>query len=272
MTYNKHMYAYAITSAGRLADLTQTPTIRAVNGRTGDVITAGNYTWAKLTNLTGCYTLYLSAYASKVDFVATIVPHTDDQATVADVVLLSPTYHDNIDDILEDTATTLPASITAQTTALQGADSDTLETLSDQMDGIATWTAAAVSSSITAGSITQIKGNTWNFDIEDLTLDDNLIQLSIKTSKSKTDAESILMIDTTTGLLYVNGKVGTAGDASLSYAGTTLTVVVDASVTDDLEYSNCLYYGIQSITAGGVVSEVYGGTFVITNDVVRAVE
>ena len=157
-------------------------------------------------------------------------------------------------------------------TTLRGADSDTLETLSDQMDGIATWTAAAVSSSITAGSITQIKGNTWNFDIEDLTLDDNLIQLSIKTSKSKTDAESILMIDTTIGLLYVNGKVGTAGDASLSYTGTTLTVVVDASVTDDLEYSSCLYYGIQSITAGGVVSEVYGGTFVITNDVVKAVE
>ena len=153
--------------------------------------------------------------------------------------------------------------------ARTGADSDTLETLSDQMDGIATWSAAAISASYTAGAISQIRGNTWDFDADDLTLDDTLIQFVIKNNANDQDEDSILMIDNVTGLLRVNGEAGTAGDASLAYAGTTLTVEVAASVTALLP-AGVYHYGIQSIDASGNVSEAYGGTFTITADMVRA--
>jgi hypothetical protein len=53
--------------------------------------------------------------------------------------------------------------------------------------------------------------------------------------------------------------------------GTTLTVTVDASITAQLPTGNH-HYGIQSVTAAGVVAESYGGTFTITADTVRATE
>jgi hypothetical protein len=155
--------------------------------------------------------------------------------------------------------------------ARTGADSDTLETLSDQMDGIATWSAAAINASYSAGAISQIRGNTWGFDADNLTLDDTLIQLVIKNNANDQDDDAILMIDNVTGLLRVNGAAGTAGDASLAYAGTTLTVEVAASVTALLP-AGVYHYGIQSIDGSGVVSEVYGGIFTVTADIVRATD
>lgn len=104
MTHDKYTYVYCLTTAGRLVALTQTPTIYAVNGRTGVEITSDNYTFEAVTGITGCYRLYMSEYASSVDFLASIVPHADDQAAVADVVVISPKVDDNVDDILEDTA------------------------------------------------------------------------------------------------------------------------------------------------------------------------
>ena len=152
-----------------------------------------------------------------------------------------------VDEILADTGTTLPTSI----------------------DAIATWAAANISSSVTAGAISQIRGNSWDFPIDDLTLDDTLIQFVIKNNANDLDEDSILMIDNVTGLLYVNGEAGTAGDASLAYAGTTLTVEVVAGVTALLP-AGVYHYGIQSIDGSGNVSEAYGGTFTITADMVRA--
>lgn len=263
MSYDYYGYFFALTSAGRLANFTNTPTIAAYNGRTKAAISGSSY-----SNIaTGVYQVFKTAYADKVDMIFTVEPHSDDQGDFQDVVILQPIADKNTDDVLVDTGTTIPAQIDA----LQGADSDTLETLSDQMDGIATWEAANISSSITAGTITQTKGDTWSFEIEDLTLDSNLIQLAIKRSKSDTDAESLVFIDTDTGLLYLNGEAATAGDGSLSYAGTTLTVTLKATATDDLPYGTSFYYGIQSITAADAVTEAYGGTFKITDDVVDAV-
>ena len=140
-----------------------------------------------------------------------------------------------------------------------------------------TQTATEILASVTGDKITQIKGDTWDFDIEDVTLDANLIQLSIKSSKNNTDAESLVFIDTDTGLLYLNGVAATgvgdipaAADGSLSYTGTTLTVTLKATASALLPYGSDYKYGLQSITAAGVVAESYGGTFVITDDVVDA--
>ena len=185
--------------------------------------------------------------------------------TLADDAITSAKYD-------ESTAFPVKSADTGATQiARTGADSDTLETLSDQMDGIATWSAAAINASYSAGAISQIRGNTWGFDADNLTLDDTLIQLVIKNNANDQDDDAILMIDNVTGLLRVNGAAGTAGDASLAYAGTTLTVEVAASVTAQLP-AGTYRYGIQSIDGSGVVSEVYGGIFTVTADIVRATD
>ena len=146
---------------------------------------------------------------------------------------------------------------------------DIIDPLSISIDAIATWAAANISSSVTAGAISQIRGNSWDMDLDDLTLDDTLIQFVIKNNANDQDEDSILMIDNVTGLLYVNGEAGTAGDASLAYAGTTLTIEIVAGVTALLP-AGVYHYGIQSIDGSGNVSEAYGGTFTITADMVRA--
>lgn len=150
-----------------------------------------------------------------------------------------------------------------------GADSDTLETLSDQMDTIATWSSAAISASYASGAISDIRGSSWSIAMTDLTLDTNKQQFCIKRRAQDADADAILFVDSDTGLIYINGAAGMASDATLVYAGTTLTLTVKTAATAQLPVGT-FHYGIQSVTAAGLVEEPYGGTFSITADIVRA--
>ncbi len=171
----------------------------------------------------------------------------------------------------ESTAYPLKSADTGTTQiARVGADSDTLETLSDQMDGIATWSAAAISASYTAGAISEIRGSSWSIPITDLTLDTNKQQFVIKRNVQDADTAALLFVDSATGLIYINGAAGTAGDATLVYAGTTLTLTVKPGATAQLPVGT-FHYGIQSVTAAGAVEEPYGGTFTISGDYVRAI-
>ena len=189
----------------------------------------------------------------------------DDGVTLADDAITNAKF---------DESTAFPVK-SADTGATQiarvGADSDTLETLSDQMDTITTWTASAISASYTAGAISDIRGSSWSIAMTDLTLDSNKQQFALKRKLQNTDADAILFVDSATGLITLNGvSTGlTAGDASLVYAGTTLTLTVKANVTAQLPVG-VWHYGIQSVTAAGLVEEPYGGTFTVTSDIVRA--
>jgi hypothetical protein len=169
----------------------------------------------------------------------------------------------NVTAILEDTGTTLPADLLA----------------------LIAWQAVNLDESITEGQIIQVRGNSWDIDIIDLTLSNNKQQFAIKPTHRNTalaqpapawnvttpDADSIVFIDSDTGLLYLNGDQ--AADptlGSLSYVGTTLTITLKPAATQLLA-PGTYTYGIQSVDALGVVSEVYGGTFTITADVVRSI-
>jgi hypothetical protein len=219
------------------------------------------------------YTLATGSVASEGDYVG--ISHTDDantdQKDLPAIWVIDKANLEDIGDILEDTGTTLPAVLDAIKGT--GWTDEDLVAIKAAVDSVKTWTAANISSSVTSGAITQIRGNTWDFEIPDLTLDSNKQQFAIKETKLEADAQALLLIDTTTGLLYVNGAevdVADHGKASLSYMGTTLTVTVDASITAQLPTAGNYHYGIQSVTAAGVVSESYGGTFTITADTVRA--
>ena len=247
----------SLDSNGRLANLTQAlSTMEAysvdVSARTATEL-SGTIYWTNL--YTGAYLISVSDAADGLKVIFRGLVHADDQAGFADFAALLDqgieakvdTVDGIVDGILEDTGTTIPASIAA----------------------IATWVAANISASVTAGNITDIRGNDWSIAITDLTLDDNKQQFVIKRNASYEDVDSILFIDSDTGLLYVNGVAATAGDASIIYAGTTLTVTVKASVTAQLPAGTWVY-GIQSVTAADVVAESYGGTFTITADNIKA--
>ena len=153
-----------------------------------------------------------------------------------------------ITDILQDTGTDIPALITA----------------------LGAWQATNVTTAVSSGSITDIRGSSWSIPITDLTLDANKQQFVIKRNVQDADTAALLFVDSATGLIYINGAAGTAGDATLVYAGTTLTLTVKPGATAQLPVGT-FHYGIQSVTAAGAVEEPYGGIFTISGDYVRAI-
>jgi hypothetical protein len=158
-------------------------------------------------------------------------------------------------------------------TTIKGAGwtTETLKIIKDAITAIATWSSAAISKSYTAGAISDIRGSSWSIAMTGLTLDATKQQFVIKHKTTNQDADAILFVDSATGLITVNGvSTGlTAGDATLVYAGTTLTLTLKASVTALLP-PGTWHYGIQYVTAAGLVEEPYGGDFTITADIVKA--
>lgn len=134
-----------------------------------------------------------------------------------------------------------------------------------------TLTPAEILAVVSQTAITQVRGNTWEIELTDLTLGGDKQQFAIKRHASQRDAEALLFIDTESGLLVVNGDPALdAGQATLSYTGTTLTITLEAEVSAQLPVGN-FFYGIQGVE-GDVITEPYGGVFTITADVVRATE
>ena len=229
--------------------------------------------------------MYITATISTIATAGIVASEQADTTLLSDGVTLAD---DAITSAKFDESTAFPVkSQDSGATALArtGADSDTLETLSDQIDTIdssgvadAVWsnadrtltqTATSIASSISGSTITDVRGDTWSIDITDLTLDSNKQQFAIKRHAGDADSAALLFVDSDDGLLYINGAAGTASDASLVYAGTTLTLTVKPAATAQIP-SGTHKYGIQSVTAAGVVNEAYGGTFTVQADVVKA--
>jgi hypothetical protein len=141
---------------------------------------------------------------------------------------------------------------------------------------VPTVTATTISG-ISANDVTVLRGDTWVITITgmgDLTGYTN-IWFTIKTSPVRdTDAEAVVMIDTTTGLLVVNGANAVARAANGAIAiddlvAGDITVTVDEAETDDVE-PNKLDYDVQTLI-GGVVTTRAEGAFTISADVTRAI-
>ena len=152
------------------------------------------------------------------------------------------------------------------------ASGSSIQEINNLIYSLQSWVATQINESITEGQIIQIRGNSWNFNVPNLILDNNLIQFVVKKSPSDQDSQAYLKIDNVNGLRILNGQ--TAEDptkASLTYSGSVLGVQADASITSVLT-SGTWHYGIQYITSGSIVSEPYGGSFIILKDIVRSVQ
>ena len=125
-------------------------------------------------------------------------------------------WETNVDSILEDTATTLPASITTTEGNIRGTDSDTLKTLSEQLD------PAALEASLTA-----IKGDGWTD--ENLTTIDSLIDgIKAKTDNLPTDPADESLLEAELLLVETNVKAAiTDAEGNIRGGGDNLDTISD---------------------------------------------
>ena len=141
-----------------------------------------------------------------------------------------------------------------------------------------TMTAPEIIASVSGSNITQVRGNSWGFDIPNVTLYTHKQQFAIKKNSGDTDDEALFFVDSVSGLLVLNGVVITdpadRALASLVYTDAThkARVTVDPSISAQLAAKE-RDWGLQSVnTTTGAVTEPYMGTFNITADIVRASE
>ncbi|MFA4973461.1 MAG: hypothetical protein WC683_12655 [bacterium] len=208
-----------------------------------------------------------------------------DAMTLADDAITSATFD-------ETTAWPIKAADTGSTyIARTGADSDTLETLSDQIDGVATpddvtvslavsaTEAAAISSGQIAltlwHTLSQSVTSTSTADLEAATK----LWLGIKANpRADTDAESLVYIEATAGLQYLAGAAytGSAANGSLTVSGEAgdwdILIELQETVTGNLSAwgGEVVDAQVKALVGGDTVN-VWSGTCRIGYEVVRAV-
>jgi len=187
----------------------------------------------------------------------------------------------------ESTAFPLKSADTGSTqVARVGADSDTLETLSDQLDSVQAKTnlldvsAVTVRSAISGTTITILRGDTFECSISGLGSLASYASLdfTVKANKTQADAAALIRIrlnktGLADGLLTLNGATASnADDGSIvitDEAAGDITITLAASCTDDLT-TGTYVYDVQLIEAGSVSTLTYGRASVMA-DVTRAV-
>jgi len=133
--------------------------------------------------------------------------------------------------------------------------------------------AASVSSAEEDGKITRPRGDTWTIAITGLgSLTDNTkVWFTVKSSADDDDSESLLQIEKTAGLVYLNGAAGTSTDATLTVTDATagnITIVVKPASTALLPLGTW-YYDVQALFTT-VVTTAGAGRFVVSSDITRA--
>jgi hypothetical protein len=105
-----------------------------------------------------------------------------------------------------------------------------------------------------------------------LTLHAHRQQFAIKRSLEDSDDQALLLIDSQSKLVRVMGRAAQdPSGASLSYAGTSLTVGAAAEISARLPAGRWKF-GIQSIAEDGTVAENKIGDVILEADAVRATE
>jgi hypothetical protein len=237
--------------------------------------------------VTGAKDASIDAIKAKTDTIPASPAAVGSAMTLADDAITASKF---------DESTAFPVKL-ADTGATQiarvGADSDTLGTLSDQLDAIddyidtevaaikaktdliTTGTTLTIASAVVGSTITAHRGDTLSAALENIGALTNYSKLwfTVKRDYDDADTAAVIQIEKTGGLLYLNGAVGTAGNGSLTIndvASGDVTIVLNASETAKLSPGN-YQYDIQILrSAGTPVSTLTYGEFVVPADVTRA--
>jgi hypothetical protein len=165
-----------------------------------------------------------------------------------------------------------------------GADSDTLETLSDQLDTvtaktnlITTGTTITLASPVSGSTITAQRGDTLSAALENIgaLTNNSKLWFTVKDDHDDADSTALIQIEKTGGLLYINGAAAvTSANGTLTVDDIPtgdITIVLAAAETAKLS-AGSYYYDIQILRSSGTaVSTLTSGTFIVAADVTRAV-
>ena len=201
------------------------------------------------------------------------------------------TVDTNVDSILADTGTdgvVLAANaITAAKIATDAITSDELAATATAEIAAAAWaygtrtltqSASSVATAIEGSVITIHRGD--SFSVSFTALGDisgrSKLWFTVKENPADADAASVIQIEETAGLVYLN-----ATDASTRAANGVitvtdavagdLTITLDEVETDDLSPETRLFYDVQMLTAAGAVSTLTANLARVTADITRAV-
>ena len=170
------------------------------------------------------------------------------------------------------------AELASALLALQGADSDTLETLSDQLDLVEAMDvipASATGAAVVSGTISVYRHSTITFTLSDLGTLTGFTKLwfTAKDNPESDDSDSYIQVEESVGLVVINKTAATPADGSLTVDDDVdgdITVEIDESVASLLPTINSLYYDVK-ILNGGDVTILATGTMNILAPVTKAV-
>jgi hypothetical protein len=138
-------------------------------------------------------------------------------------------------------------------------------------------TAIAIAAAVAGGVVTIHRGDSLSAAITGLGDISTRAKLwfTVKRSQSDADTDSIIQIEETAGLVYLNGADAAAraanGDITVDNAvAGNITITLDEVETDDLVPKTGLYYDVQMLTATDV-STLSAGPCNITADITRVV-
>ena len=138
-----------------------------------------------------------------------------------------------------------------------------------------TSSAAATAATVAGSSITITRGDTASIALTglgDLSLRTKL-WFTVKSKHTDADTASILQVEETGGLLYLNGAATTITNATLvvdDEAAGNITVTIKAAATAALSPST-YSYDVQQLTSDPAVHTETAGTFTVSADYTRAV-
>ena len=218
----------------------------------------------------------IDAIKAKTDNLPTSPAATGAAMTLADGAITASKF---------DESTAFPVKL-ADTGATQiarvGADSDTLETLSDQVDAVKAKTdmittgitVLTIASPVIGSTITAIRGDTLVAVLEGIgsLVGYSKVYFTVKRDYADADTASIIQIEKTAGLKYLNGAAGTPANGSLTIvdeASGDITIALDEVETAKLD-PGVYSYDVQVVRTAGSVSTLTAGTFEVAADVTRA--
>lgn len=214
---NYKFYAWFVASKVGKAGLTPTVDIRNSSGTL--VVTDGN-----ATELGGG--LYTYAYA------ATVI---DDYAAVFKTV-----------DATVDSQH-VPSLVTSQVMKIESMPADVWAST--------TRPVGSTISAVAGNDVIAYAGDTLSFSLTGLgsLADASKLYLSVKSSPNDADTASIIQLEKTAGLLYLNGAAGTAGNGSLTVTDATLgNITATLTPTESVKIACTTYfYDVKKITASG---------------------
>jgi len=210
--------------------------------------------------------MYITATISGIATAAIVASEQADTRLLSDGVTLADNAITS-GTVAADAVTEIQSGLALETT---------LTAVKSKTDLITTGTVITVTSPVSGSTITAIRGDTLVAVLEgigELTGYQNL-WFTVKDDEADPDSASLIQIDTTTGLHYINGAAASVpGNGALEVndeASGDVTITLEAVETAKLS-PRSYHYDIQVLDSTGAISTLITGTFNVSPDYTRSI-